>query len=139
MRAWCIAPLAFLAMVCPGRVTAYDIPNHIDMARAAAQQSVIATDSSFMNMLGLTTLSSKLPSSPPSSDGADSDTLGKNRCWHGTKYVIIALVACGGGFEDEPDTKSVNHFFDPTPAAGGPDGVLAEFSGSIRGQTTILL
>ena len=95
----------------------YEVANHADMARFAVSHADLVTDPAALARLGLHDLTQEFPTSA----GPDSPDF-INGCRRGRTYSVPLLIECGAQFEDAPDLRVLNHFFDPTRTAN--DGAL---------------
>jgi hypothetical protein len=87
---------------------AYDVPNHGDMSAEAVVRSELVRDPSALANMGLKGLDQTFPAT----QGEDSREF-TAPCMHATNLSITNLIRCGAQFEDVPDARSLNHFYDP--------------------------
>lgn len=109
---------------------AYDVPNHFDMSKAGVERSVLKTDPVVLINLGLRDLDQQFPSASGENSAEFTDG-----CFHGAKFSIINLIACGAQFEDVPGVRSFNHFYDPIN--NGPLTVGGVKPGDVLGEPNL--
>ncbi|CAH1904480.1 exported hypothetical protein [Candidatus Nitrotoga sp. HW29] len=106
-----ILVLALAVTIATSPVLAYDIPNHFDMSREAAQRSVLQTDSNVLLNLGFSSLD--IAGQKFLATEGENSTDFTDECKHMLLFPIDVLIGCGAQFEDVPGTRSLNHFYDP--------------------------
>jgi hypothetical protein len=95
------------------------VATHYNISRNAFSQSVLSAPATLsapttLANLGLKPLSAKQRFPTTQGANASAFTAPDFSCQHGDSMTIDLLVACGAMFEDFPQTRPLNHFFNPT-------------------------
>lgn len=98
--AWFISTIVAGALLNPSIVSGYEIETHADMSRAAANASVLVTDATILQNLGI-----KSSDEFPNSKNNDQPK------------SIVELIRDGARFEDD-GLRPRNHFYDPLTGLG---------------------